>query len=111
MRSDLIEMGFDQEVVAGLAKYPNAFTDYREMARYQDETWNGGRLDNPGDFVKNAGGFNLLKNAYMAASPLLAADTVKTTTPRPHAAPARRPGDRRRWPHHARPWCAARGHG
>lgn len=40
-------------------------------------------MSNPGDFAKNAGGFNLLKNAYMAASPLLAADTVKTTTPRP----------------------------
>jgi hypothetical protein len=48
-RSELIEMGFDPEVVQALPKSGTAISDQRMQSRYQDEEFGSGRLDQPGD--------------------------------------------------------------
>jgi hypothetical protein len=48
-RSELIEMGFDAEVVMSLSKASNALEDQRAISRYQDEEWGAQTLDQPGD--------------------------------------------------------------
>ena len=49
-RSELIEMGFDHEVVMGLSKYAqSALEDERAISRYDDEDLGSSRLDAPGN--------------------------------------------------------------
>jgi hypothetical protein len=47
-RSDLMEMGFDPEIVAGLPAYSSSGSDNTlRLARYDDENYHGLRLDSP----------------------------------------------------------------
>lgn len=48
-RSELIEMGFDPEIVEGLSKASTVFDDQRSIARYQDEEYGSGQMEQPGD--------------------------------------------------------------
>lgn len=48
-RSELIEMGFDREVVMSLSKADNSLEDSRQQVRYQDEEWASAQLQQPGD--------------------------------------------------------------
>jgi hypothetical protein len=58
-RSELVEMGFDREVVDSLSKYSaNAFDDQRSISRYQDEDWGSSRTDAPGDKSRDLVAFN-----------------------------------------------------
>jgi hypothetical protein len=59
-RSELIEMGFDRDVVMALPRFGSAqIEDSRFMARYQDEDGNGNsRTDAPGDPSRELVAFN-----------------------------------------------------
>lgn len=48
-RSELIEMGFDAEIVEDLPKYAYAHDDERTIARYRDEQYDSTQTDAPGD--------------------------------------------------------------
>lgn len=48
-RSELIEMGFDAELVDALPRYQGEHDDERSLARYRDEQYDGMRADAPGD--------------------------------------------------------------
>lgn len=48
-RSDLIEMGFDPEIVATLNPADGSFEDMRTISRYRDEQHDNYRGDSPGD--------------------------------------------------------------
>jgi len=47
VRPDVIEMGFDPEIVLSLSKSSTALEDQRAIARYQDEEWGAQTLDQP----------------------------------------------------------------
>lgn len=57
-RSELIEMGFDPEIVESLGKSSSALEDTRTMSRYQDEEWGSLTLDQPGDKSRELVDFN-----------------------------------------------------
>ena len=57
-RSELIEMGFDHEIVMSLGKSSSALEDQRAMSRYQDEEWGSQTLDQPGDPSREQVDFN-----------------------------------------------------
>ncbi len=48
-RSDLIELGFDPDVVDGLSKSTNVLEDTRSQSRYGDEDFGQSQLEPPGD--------------------------------------------------------------
>ncbi len=48
-RSELIEMGFDHDVIMGLSKASGASEDSRHQSRYQDEAGQSSSLQPPGD--------------------------------------------------------------
>jgi hypothetical protein len=48
-RSDLIDLGFDAEVVESLSPYGEVNADERTVARFRDEQWDSARADAPGD--------------------------------------------------------------
>jgi hypothetical protein len=57
-RSELIEMGFDHEIVMGLSKFSYSLDDGRSMARYQDEDYANSQNDAPGDPSREVVAFN-----------------------------------------------------
>jgi hypothetical protein len=58
-RSELIEMGFDREVVMGLARNNNdSIDDSRAQSRYQDESWMGIQRDAVGTEANDLVDFN-----------------------------------------------------
>lgn len=48
-RSELVEMGFDKDVVAALSKADSSLEDSRAQARYSDEQWADREISQPGD--------------------------------------------------------------
>jgi hypothetical protein len=57
-RSELIEMGFDAEIVMGLSKFAYSLDDGRSQARYQDEDYANSQIDAPGDPSREIVAFN-----------------------------------------------------